>query len=59
MQFAIKAAINEPDLASILQILDFKVNLSCPLYLFASPVVREGKWSILTHDTGQTDVSLW
>lgn len=57
MKFAIKAAMNGPDLASTLQILDFKADLSCPLYLFASHIVREGKWSLLTHDTGQTDVS--
>lgn len=57
MQFAIKAAINEPDLASTLQILDFKADLSCPLYLFANHVVKEEKWFILTHDTAQTGAS--
>jgi len=51
MQSAIKAVIKGPDLGSILQILDFKAHLSCPLYLFASHVVREGKWSLLTHGT--------
>lgn len=59
VQFAIKTAINEPDLASTLQILYFKADLSGPLYLFVKHVVKEEKWFIFTHDTAQTGVTSW